>query len=193
MINGLSIDCHWSQGFALVMCYSISGLSDLLRCIAGLLHVDLGPIARQQHCTDFIGAIDALDGVFQDPIRVPTVGTRKEISNAYTFLFHSLASRHRFDHSSRNNREHCSAYNDGRCNHASPSDHQGKPGARGDRCCGSIQPFTSKIIPSHRLPGRSGASCNGDDHGRWHPLHPSSLDSQGGSSPATPLAGCPLS
>jgi hypothetical protein len=187
MIKGFSIDSYWSQGFTLVMCYSIHGLSDHLRCIAGSLHVDLGPIARQQLF------IDALDGVFQDPIRVPTVGTRKEISNAYTFLFHCLASRHRYDHPSRNNREHCSANNNGRCNHASPSDHQGKPGARGDRCCGSIQPFTSKIISPCRIPSKSGASCNGDDHGRWHPLHPSSLDNQGGSSPATPLAGCPLS
>jgi hypothetical protein len=187
MIKRFSIDSHCSQDFTLVMCYSIHGLSDHLRYIAGSLHVDLGPIARQQLFTD------ALDGVFQDPIRVPTVGNRKEISNAYTLLFHCLASRHRYDHPSRNSREHCSAYNNGCCYHASPSDHQGKPGARGDRCCGSIQPFTSNIISSYRLPGRSGASSNGDDHGRWHPLHPSSLDSQGGSSPATPLESCPLS
>jgi len=187
MNKGFSIDSYCSQSFTLVMCYSIHGLSDHLRSIAGSLHVDLGPIARQQLF------IDALDGVFQDPIRVPTVGTRKEISNAYTFLFHCLASRHRFDHSSRNNREHCSDNNNGCCNHASSSDHQGKPGARGDRCCGSIPPFTSKIISPRRIPSKSGTNCNGDDHGRWYPLHPSSLDSRGGSSPATPLAGCPLS
>jgi hypothetical protein len=61
------------SAFALVMCYSIHGLGNLLRYTAGPLHVDFGPIARQQHFTD------ALDGVPPDPIRVPTCGRSPQV------------------------------------------------------------------------------------------------------------------
>ncbi len=173
--------------FTLVMCYSIHGLSDHLRQCAGYLHVDFGPITRQQHF------IDALDGVYPDPIRVLPVGTRKEISNACTFLFHRLATRHWHDRFGLLYREHCSDCDYDRGNHESPSNYQGKPGTKRDRYYGSVQPSAQKIISTHRLFSRSGTGCDGDDHNGWYPLHVCSLNRKGGSASAAPLAGCPFS
>jgi hypothetical protein len=175
------------SGFVLVMCYSIYGLSDHLRYTAGLLYVGFGPITRQQHF------IDALDGVFQDPIRVPLVGNRKEISDACILLFHRLASRYRHHPAGRLHRMHRSDYYNGHCDHESPPNHQGKPGTKRDRGCGSTKPSIQKIISPHRLLNQYGAGCDGDDHDGWHLLHPGSLTNKGGSSPANPLPGCPFS
>ena len=175
------------SGFVLVMCYSIHGLGDHLRYIAGLLHVGFGPITRQQHF------IDALDGVLQDPIRVPPVGNRKEISYACKFLFDRLASRHHHHPAGWLNREHRSHNYTDHCDYESPPDHQGKPGTRRVRGCGSMQPSIQKIISPHRLLNRSRAGCIGDDYDRWHPLHPGSLTNKGVSLQANPLPDCPFS